>query len=609
MNLRARRLKGLHRQVVRLERRLLQLQAASDRLSNYRLAVFFGGFALGAGASFLVSETVGGVVLALAAVTFFALARLHRQIEKKRERHCIWLDLKRNQLARMNLDWANIPAPAEAPANPDHPFEVDLDITGPKSLHQLVDLALSRDGSLLLQRWLLEPEPELRTCVQRQAVVKELVPLARFRDKLLLAFRLVSKDALEGKELLHLIARSHPARGLRRVLLISAVLAVANLALFVAHQLGVLPPYWVATLTLYGILYFWHNRYTKPLLHESVFITEELKKFRALSRFLETYPYGRTPRLRELCAPFWQPETQPSRHLRAVTALSTAVGLRMNPMVQLLLNAAVPWDFLCAHALHAFKARLAQRLPVWLEVLSELEAFVSLANFAYLNPDYAFPELAGEEEGFVFHAEALGHPLLPADRKVCNDFAFEKLGEIALITGSNMSGKSTFLKTLGVNLCLAFAGSAVNARALRTSLFRLFTCIQIHDSVTEGFSFFYAEVKRLKALLTALEQEHALPLFCLIDEIFKGTNNRERYLGGRAYIEALAGKHGVGVVSTHDLDLTRLAETIPHLTNYHFKEHVENGKMVFDFKLRPGPCPTTNALKIMQMEGLPVRTD
>ena len=189
---------------------------------------------------------------------------------------------------------------------------------------------------------------------------------------------------------------------------------------------------------------------------------------------------------------------------------------------------------------------------------------------------------------------------------MCNDFTLTHLGEIALITGSNMSGKSTFLRTLGVNLCLAYAGAPVHATALQTVLLRLFTCIKVSDSVTDGISYFYAEVRRLKALLQALDAAEPVPLCFLIDEIFRGTNNRERLIGSRAYISALTRGHGVGVISTHDLELVTLPDTVPNIHNYHFREEVHAGRMVFDYQLRLGPCPTTNALRIMQMEGLPV---
>ena len=170
-----------------------------------------------------------------------------------------------------------------------------------------------------------------------------------------------------------------------------------------------------------------------------------------------------------------------------------------------------------------------------------------------------------------------------------------------------MAGKSTFLRTIGVNLCLCYAGAPVNAERLETSLFRLFTCIKVSDSVQDGLSYFYAEVKRLQALLAAATREDPLPVLFLIDEIFRGTNSRERLIGSRSYIRALSESTAVGLVATHDLELIKLADEIKGVVNFHFREEVAGGKMVFDYRLRSGPCPTTNALIIMELEGLPVR--
>ncbi|NIR51689.1 hypothetical protein GWO43_24205 [candidate division KSB1 bacterium] len=350
-----------------------------------------------------------------------------------------------------------------------------------------------------------------------------------------------------------------------------------------------------------------NHRLLDSLLDDSVLMFEELKKFKVISHYLESYNYEGHENLKNLCQPFQDPKNRPSRQLKRSLLTATAVGLRMNPLVRLILNAPVPWDFLCVHVLNKQKRILADSLPTWLQILAELEALMSLANFAYLNPDDTFPEIISEKN-FVFQAKDLGHPLLPDGQRKCNDFAFDSKSGVALITGSNMSGKSTFLKTIGINLCLAFAGGPVNAQHLQTSLFRIYTSIKINDSVTDGFSFFYAEVRRLKTLLNELEKDTPVPVLFLIDEIFKGTNNRERYIGGRSFIQALVGKNGLGAVATHDLELTKLADKIANVRNYHFKEHVEQGKMVFDYKLRPGPCPTTNALKIMRMEGLPVES-
>ena len=609
---RSRRFAALDRQSSRFSSHLQNLRFQSTRFSRLRLIIFLSGFGLGVGLYYIVAQWLGWAVMALTLVVFNIVAHFHRKLIRSIKRHEIFLDIKHAQVARMRLDWSNIPLPPQPGQETEHPFEIDLDITGPRSLHHLLDTASSKDGSQLLSDWLLTPAPDAATILYRRKLVEELTPLARFRDKLQLAARLVSRQQLDGQHLLRFLERTKLPPAFTKILLSSTALAVVNISLFVLNQMNLLPAWWVFTVALYGVIYFLNQKYLNPLLDEAVLISEELRKFKAVLTFLENYRFDARPNLKELCESFWQPGKRPSEEMKRVTWVGAAIGLRMNPVFRLALNAVLPWDFFLARTLERLKQRLKNNLSDWLQAFVELEALSSLANFTYLNPNATFPDVSvgpGGRSSPVLVADSLGHPLIPDEQRKCNDFAFQSVGDITLITGSNMSGKSTFLKTLGVNLCLAFAGGPVLAKRLHTHLFRLFTCIQINDSLTDGFSFFYREVKRLKALLTELQNTHELPLLFLIDEIFKGTNNRERLIGSQSYIQALAGSNGVGIISTHDLELTSLADSISQIHNYHFREEVKNGKMVFDYKMRPGPCPSTNALKIMKLEGLPVREE
>ena len=290
--------------------------------------------------------------------------------------------------------------------------------------------------------------------------------------------------------------------------------------------------------------------------------------------------------------------------MKRLGRLAAALGVNTNPLLSFVVHLVVPWSFFFTYRLELVKAELAHLLPRWLDAWYELEALNSLANFAYLNPHYVVPNISSDANRFV--ARTLGHPLLKPESKVCNDFELDEDKKIVILTGSNMAGKSTFLRTIGVNLCLAYAGAPVNAEKLDTSLFRLFTCIKVSDSVQDGLSYFYAEVKRLQALIAAASIKGELPLLFLIDEIFRGTNSRERLIGSRSYIRALSQTTAVGLVATHDLELIKLADEIKGVVNQHFREEVHAGRMIFDYRLRPGPCPTTNALTIMRLEGLPV---
>ncbi len=368
--------------------------------------------------------------------------------------------------------------------------------------------------------------------------------------------------------------------------------------------LGVLPPIWPFTLAAYGLFYFSNVGTVNPFLSAVVDLDRELGKFSAIVSLLERFPLQRQPHLARLCSVFRDPQNLPSAELGRIRWVTAGVGLRSNPILGFMINLVLPWDFWIALLAGRLRQHAAGYLPRWLEAWYRLEALISLANLAYLNPDCTFPQVAPDLSP-VFQARGLGHPLIPAPRKIANDFSLSELGQVMILTGSNMAGKSTFIKTLGINLCLAFAGGPVDATELCTQPFRLHTCIRITNSIADGFSYFYAEVKCLKSLMQELEDADAPAVLYLIDEIFRGTNNRERLIGSRAYVRALIAAHGVGLIATHDLELAGLADVSPQVRNYHFRDAVAQGMLVFDYKIRPGPCPTTNALKIMAMEGLP----
>ncbi|MEO6892792.1 MAG: hypothetical protein ABI456_23725 [Ktedonobacteraceae bacterium] len=615
MNRKQARLSALQYHIERLRRRLAILDKRSDRYSWVRLALFLAGFALSVLLFFLLRWWAGLLCLALTLIVFNIVAYYHRQIDRSIARHKTLLHIKMTQVARITLDWSAIPPVEAGGTRPEHPFETDLDITGERSLHQLLNSAVSREGSQRLRTWLLTTTPDLASMRQRQALIQELAPMNLFRDKLLLVSILSSRSLAaqwEGRKLITWLDE-HTTRSLLPTLLIASAIALLTPVLLLLSQFAGFPQYWMLSLVLAAGFFFVRRKDTKELFEDAYELQMTFGQLSRILEYLEKYPYGTHQHVKKLCEPFFQDrEHSPSRLLKHVERLVIAASLGKNPLLLLIINVLVPWDFYIAHRLNYYKAQIATRLPVWLDVWFELEALTSLAGFAYLNPEYVLPTVMAAEEQTeqpLFRACELGHPLIPESQKVSNDFTFQHVGEVMIITGSNMAGKSTFLRTLGINLCLVYAGGPVCASAFQCALFRIFTCIKVSDSVTGGYSYFYAEVKRLKALLDELKQGAGFPLFFLIDEIFKGTNNRERLIGSRSYLRALVGQNCVGAVSTHDLELVRLADTLPAITNYHFREEVIDGQMVFDYILRPGPCPTTNALKIMRLEGLPVEVE
>jgi len=598
------RANALSRQVNRLDRKAGEWEMFSRRYSLARIVIFV----LGGLGTWLAAVWLGGragwATFFVFLVIFLIVAFFHRRLLSWIEKAHILRGIIHSQLSRLNLDWESIPFRSQTNTQTRSSFEIDLDLKGQRSLQHLIDICVSAEGSQLLAEWLSQQDPNLDQALRRQQVVRELVPLTNLRHRFLLTFNLASKENMQGELLLRWLRENLPSHKLAWRLIAATLLVAANLILFIAFLTAAIPPYWLVSFGLYMAFYYFNIRDLSQFLEAVLQLDHELDKFWPLLRFLEKAPLVGRKHLAGLLEPLRVARGSPSDRLRTVKWITSGVGVRANPVISLLLNLLLPWDFFFAFLAARARQAIASDLPKWLEVLYNFEALTSLANFGYTNPDYTFPEIDPDATP-VFQAKGLSHPLLTPAAKISNDFCTGSLGEIFIITGSNMAGKSTFVKSIGVNLCLAYAGGPVNADFLRTRPFRLHTCIKISDSITDGFSYFYAEVKCLKRLLERL-QSPGYPLMYLVDEIFRGTNNRERLFGSRAYLRSMIGVQAIGFLATHDIELSSLAQESGLISNYHFRDKVEEGKLIFDYQIHPGPSPTTNALIIMQLEGLPV---
>lgn len=610
------RLEQLDNQIARLKRRAGALDDISRRYWNVRRIIAVTGALVALAFCNFAGSTVAWIVAGVLVIVFAVVTVFHNRVRDSLTRNSLLIDIKEIQIARIRLNWDRIPPADLSQPLPGHPFETDLDITGERSLHRLLDSAVTQEGSDRLKSWLLSVRPDAQLIEHRQALVRELKDHSVFRDKLQLLSALAristagpsrsksSSRHWNSRILVEWIERTNLKGSLLPLVVFLSILAGLNIAAMILSSLSVIPTIWPLTFLIYfGAMLLSRSRiaHAGGELYE---LEKALTHFKAVFGYLESRSYQNTPGLAGVCSSFRDKDKRPSKEMRRLGLLAAALGIRTNPLLSFLIHVFVPWDFFFTYRFDLVKKEIAHLLPRWLDAWHELEALNSLANFAYLNPHYAFPELMAEPNRVA--ARSLGHPLLKPESKVCNDFELDHDRRIVILTGSNMAGKSTFLRTIGVNLSLAYAGAPVNADRLHVSLFRLFTCIKVSDSVQDGLSYFYAEVKRLQALLAATEAGDSLPVLFLIDEIFRGTNSRERLIGSRSYIRALSEGTSVGLVATHDLELIKLADAIDGVVNFHFREEVSDGRMVFDYRLRPGPCPTTNALTIMRLEGLPV---
>lgn len=581
-------------------RDLAAARKSSAALSNARLAVFL----LAAGAflaAVFLSAALPAVLALLAGAALFAwLVARHDRVAGA-ERHAARMEaINAEGIARLEGEWARLPADGAAFLEADHPYAGDLDCFGPASLFQYLNAAQTRFGRLRLAGLLVRPPRPPEAIRADQTLVRTLAGRLDFRQRLqaagldlhgrenpepLLAWAEDPADPFDRPALVRLL-RFLPAASAISVLVVG----------FLLHSpLGILVPF-LLHLGVSG----WSRRKYGSLLADIAARKADLEAYLDLLRLLESEPLllptdrgapGEGP-----------PEGMlPSERVRRLAAMADWMETRRNPLAHFVVDTLFLWDIQWLWAFRRWKRENGPLLRGWLEAVARAEALSSLAIPAFENPDWAFPEIA--EEGPLLESRDMGHPLIHPDRRVANDFALGRPGEIVIITGSNMSGKSTLLRTVGVNLVLAYAGAPVCASSFRCAPLEIRASMRLRDDLDKRISSFYAELLRIKGMVEAAKAGRRI-LF-LVDEIFRGTNSRDRREGAETVLRRLHDLGASGLVSTHDLELARLQEMEPErFRNAHFQESYVDGEIRFDFRLREGVSRTTNAMHLIRMAGL-----
>lgn len=599
---------SLERHIQRIEYIIEEREALNKTYSKVRLTYFLIAIV---GIYFSYGIIPDGLYLLSLPVWVFGFLFIldrHRRVYQSKEKFEYLRDIKKEHIARMDLDWGNIGYKTVELDIKNHPFASDLDILGKHSLYHLIDTSIYKESALRLTDWFLETSPNKQKILKRQQQVKELALLSGFRDKLQVIGKFTKfhsnyKDWAIEDMLIWL--RLPKKTGFKVPIIILSLLSLANISLGLLLLFGIGKPlFLVLTFVSYLIYYKLNDQKTAGLFDAAYQIERVLNQFKAILIHIEGFNTKKGSELEKLLSIYQDEKERPSRFIKKNQGLLSRASLQANKLLAAVVNYVIPWDLYYSWRVEELKEQLEPKLTIWFDTFYELEALNSLANFAMLNPEYSWGKFEVDTEGF-FDSKELGHPLISSNVRVTNDFKVQKDKDLFLITGSNMAGKSTFLRTIGINLVLAYSGAPVCAGSLNTGFYRVFSSINITDSLDDGLSHFYTEVKRLRFLLDELLKENEQPLFFFVDEIYRGTNNRERYAGSAAFLKEVAGKNGIGLVSSHDLELADLEDEIPQLSNWHFVESIEDGKMTFEYKLKSGPCPSTNALEIMKMEGLP----
>ncbi|HUY15104.1 MAG TPA: mismatch repair protein [Terriglobia bacterium] len=539
--------------------------------------------------------------LALPATSFVILLIVHERILQAQSRAKRVASFYQRGLARIEDRWAGSGEAGERFRDGKSCYSEDLDLFGPGSLFQLISTARTRMGEDCLAKWLLSPST-IPAIVERQNLIEEL------RDKLDLRERLaaIGEDlrVILDPDALIRWAEGEAALQNRFLCWSSATLAVLALA----------------TLTLWGIAGI-SLPFFAVLLLEIIYMLLLQKRAKATLNGLDCDPHGlilfaqmleiieqeefSASRLRQAVSKLKGADLTAGQSVRRLARVANWVEARDSTIVKIL-DLPILFTVQLGFAADAWRRRWGADVRAWIEAAGEVEALLSLASYAYEHPDDPFPSIAEDVNSQpLFEGENLGHPLIPSDRCVRNSVRLGAATRVLLVSGSNMSGKSTLLRSVGINTVLALAGAPVRAQCLRLTPLAVGSSIRASDSLRDGRSRFFTEILRIRQVYGLAEA--GLPVLFLFDELLEGTNSEDRRVGAEGLIRAFMGHAAIGMVTTHDLALTEISESSNTLVrNVHFQESIEAGKMTFDYKLRDGVVKTSNALELMRLIGLKV---
>ncbi len=549
---------------------------------------------------------------------FLVLLFLHESVDRALHRAIRARMFYLDGLARLADQWKGKGTTGTRFLDETHPYAADLDLFGAGSLFELLCTARTRTGENTLAQWLLQgATPEVIR--ERQAAIAELRPQLDLREEL----ALLGSDLPAGVDfdtVVHWgatppILRSTWPRWVALVLGITAIVCLVGWLLALVELIGVESgfgaffDYWRSTplaivILLELLLASWLYRRVQAVLHGVEKRGRDLALLASVLACLEQARFS-SPLLNRLHRELTQgdgTDWMPSERIAQLGSLIDVLNSRRNqffmPFALLLM-----WGTQLAYAIEKWRRRTGPVIGRWLMIVGEMEALCALATYAFENPDDPFPEIV--EQGPLYEGVALAHPLLPRGKCVPNDLFLSNEKQVLIVSGSNMSGKSTFLRTIGINAVLALAGSPVRCRRMRISPLVLGATLRIQDSLQAGRSRFYAEILRVRQVVEL--SRGPIPLLFLLDEIFAGTNSHDRCVGAEAVVRGLVEAGAIGLVTTHDLTLTRIAELLGSRgSNVHFADHFENGVMQFDYQLHPGVVQNSNALALMRAVGLQV---
>lgn len=588
-----------------LERELEALRVRYDTLAWSRLVVLT--VAVGAAVATLWKDlgTPGWAVTIAATLAFVVLVFFHARIANHRDRKEAAKAYNERGLQRLDGKWSTFEDHGGRYLRDDHPYGLDLDIFGEGSLFQLLNDTRTRLGARRLATWLAGPAPDATIGVRQQAV-RELSEAHDWREAVAVAGVHASETSPDPEPLLAW-GETKPALQANALVKVAAWTGTITLILVAVATSHPAIPGWVFLIP-YGlnmVVTMALAKRLQPTIQAVSDRAEDLERYGEMLSLVESQSFS-SEGLQVLQQRLSATGRKSSEEIGRLARVVSVLDARRNGAFRALIAPAFLWDLHCVVALEKWQKRAGPAARGWLRALADIEALASMSTFSFEHPDFCFPTFDPGE--LHFDAKDLGHPLLKDEVRVVNDVTLPGPGSVLLVTGSNMSGKSTLLRSVGVAGVLAMAGAPVCAKELRLSPCVVRSSMRVSDSLKDGISRFYAELLKIKQVTQTAEG--GKPVLFLLDEILHGTNSRERHIGARSIIRSLVECGAMGAVSTHDLALASLAEEMPERVQLvHLQEQVVDDKMVFDYKLREGVVRSGNALRWMRAVGLKVEED
>jgi hypothetical protein len=575
-----------------------QLKLKSENWAIFRGVIFL----LAVTATYLSIKYYGNGIAILTFLVgfggflFFVNKHLKLKIELKRVR--LFIQVNENELNRLSNNFSGF-ATGLGFSEPNHLYASDLDLFGKHSLFQLLNRAHTFEGMKLLGNW-MKKSARKAEILERQNSSAELSKDIDFRQNLEVTALLSENVGESTANLLSWIQSPENEKIKKPIFKYGQYLPLLTFVILIGAILGFYT-YWFLGLMLliHGIILKLIDEDIADALKQTESISDTLLAYADLMQLIVNKPFT-TEKLVNLSQKINQAPISVKRLQKTIHFLS----YRSNP-VAALGGIILMQDLRNFTILEKWKAENKNKLSVWLEVVNEFEALNSLASFQFANPNYATPTISNEL--IVLKTNDLGHPLISKSKRIFNDFNTEGVGKTIILTGSNMSGKSTFERTIGLNIVLALMGAVVCAKKLECAEMQLFTSMRTQDSLESETSSFYAELKRLELLIQMTnQQENQIPIFYLLDEILKGTNSKDRHTGAKALILQLKNKETSGIISTHDVELGDEFEGENFIKNFSFSSEMIDNELVFDYKLKEGVCHSFNASELMRRIGIEV---